>query len=374
MKPAVVLTRIFLVTALVFGAAVITHASEIADLAAGQSYIHPSRGRVQSSMMLQVGEGTFHNGETLLCSQCHSMHASQQHPHDGQQQPDPWGPFPQNFTPAPKLLKASDPVSLCLTCHDNVAGVPDVIGADVNGLADRSAGYFDTPGDDNPRGHKLGFGLDTSPGFALCMRCHFGGTFETAAVSCIDCHNPHGNQRARNLQWASDPGGEPQFGLFISPAATGMARYETANVGHGTTNDNSLREVSNMCNDCHHVFTGDTYNDPDGDGIHSRHPSYDSEPGSTNNIAQGELKGSTAPAHWDNGTGAGFLSTARLRFVNSPATDFASTQTVDATVNGVFCLSCHKAHGGMRSFALLWDPASGINGEGCDQCHNKTAP
>lgn len=37
------------------------------------------------------------------------------------------------------------------------------------------------------------------------------------------------------------------------------------------------------------------------------------------------------------------------------------------------CLECHKAHGGERAFGLLWDPASDINAEGCDQCHAKTA-
>lgn len=344
------------------------------DLETGLGYIHPSGKTLMPIQALDANNVTpYHNGATLLCSQCHVMHASAQHPHDDQTLPDPFGPFPQSFTPTSKLLKAFDPVALCLTCHDNVAGIPDVVDADANGLIQRSAGHFASPGVDNPRGHKLEYGLVTGAGFDLCMRCHFGGTFETASVSCIDCHNPHGNARPRNLQWASSPGGEPQFGLLENPAASGMARYEQDNVAYGTTNDATLREVTNMCLDCHHVFSGGSYIDPDGDGIHNRHPTYDSERSSPNSIDQGAAKLSTDPAHWEGGIGAGFQVTDRVRYINSGATDFASATTVDASVNGVFCLSCHRAHGGERSFGLLWDPVSGVNGEGCDQCHNKTS-
>lgn len=339
----------------------------------GRNYIHPGRQTMPQAGQEVNAIPTFHNGNTLVCSHCHIMHASSRHPHDGQMSPDPYGGFPQDYTPTEKLLKAPDPVALCLTCHDNMAGIPDVVGADVNGLADRSGGFFDEPGEDNPRGHDLEYGLDTGAGFALCMRCHFGGTFATASVSCIDCHNPHGNAKPRNLQWASDPGGEPELGLFENSGAGGLAGYESENVSYGTLDDATLREVSNICIDCHHVFTGDSYIDPESDGIHSRHPSYDSERGSTNVIADGSTERNTDPAHWNDGSGAGFLNSERLRFVQVGGTDFTSSLVVDADQNGVFCLSCHKAHGGMHAFGLSWDPASGINGEGCDQCHNKTA-
>lgn len=349
-------------------------AQDAAFLERGTSAIHPGGQRSPSASALAgIDSDTFHDGPTLTCAMCHVMHASQQHPHDDQTQPDPFGAYPQQFLPTEKLLKAPDPVTLCLACHDNVSGVPDVVGIDVNGLTERSAGMFDDPGADNASGHDLETGLATGPGFDLCIRCHFGGTFETAAVSCIDCHNPHGNGRSRNLQWASNPGGEPQFGLFTNSGASGIARYEASNIGYGTTDDDLVREVSNMCLDCHHIFSGAQYIDPDGDGIHNRHPTYDSERSSPNHISQGDADASTDGAHWEDGTGAGFLSTARLRFVVAGATDFTSTQTVDASTNGVFCLSCHKAHGGNHSFGLLWDPSAGVNGEGCDQCHNKTA-
>lgn len=367
------LTGLMMTVCLVASAS-LAQADETWTLEEGRAYIHPSRtARIPGASMDANAIPTFHNGTTLLCSQCHTIHASARHPHDGQTLPDPFGGFPQQFTPTEKLLKGPDPIAVCLTCHDNMAGIPDVVGADVNGLTDRSAGQFDPPNQDNPRGHKLEYGLDTSPGFGLCMRCHFGGSFATAAVSCIDCHNPHGNNRPRNLQWASDPGGEPPLGLFENPGAGGLAGYESENVSYGTLDDNTLREVSSICIDCHHVFTGDYYIDPESDGIHNRHPSYDSERGSTNHISQGQADGTTDPVHWVDGTGAGFVVTPRLRFVQYGATDFSSALTIDEDQNGVFCLSCHKAHGGLNAFGLLWDPASGINAEGCDQCHNKTA-
>jgi hypothetical protein len=153
-----------------------------------------------------------------------------------------------------------------------------------------------------------------------------------------------------------------------------MARYETDNIGFPAPLSNEFRELSNMCKDCHHVMSGQMYVDVDDNGIHEKHPAYDSEYGSngTNAISQGDAKGSTVSAHWVGGTGGGFLHTARLRYLNRGATDFAGSRTVAAD-NGVFCLTCHKAHGGDQSFSLTWDPSFGNGGgEGCDQCHNKT--
>ncbi|MCL5102895.1 MAG: hypothetical protein M1133_02105 [Armatimonadetes bacterium] len=301
----------------------------------------------------------YHNGATLICSDCHVMHASAQHDYAG-------AGAAYVGDPNPRLLKAGDSVDLCLACHDGRQGIPDVLGPDTNGLTERSAGFFEAVDAPNFKGHNLGKGLSGSSG--LCERCHFGGEFATAKVTCVDCHNPHGNGNARNLQWASWPGGEPPFGLIVNPSATGMAKYERANVAYGTMNSDTLREVSNMCLDCHHVFSGGSYIDPDGDGIHSRHPTYDSERTSPNNILQGGAGGTTSPDHWLGGAGSGFEDAARVPFVVSGAANFTSATVVNSTSNGVFCLSCHKAHGNSHAFSLTWSP--GGNARGCDQCHN----
>jgi hypothetical protein len=305
-----------------------------------------------------------HNGPGAVCEDCHVLHVSKSKP-PSSGMPRRAEALSYGSTTNPFLLKASDPLDLCLSCHDGRMGVPDVMGADANGLVERSAGHFDRTGTFNPRGHDLGLGL--RQGSSLCARCHSGGG-GGRQVTCIDCHNPHGNGVARNLQWASDPESTPDLGLFVSAGASGMQRYEARNVSYGTLDSDALREVSNMCLDCHHIFSGSTAIDPNGDGIHSRHPSYDSERGSPNVIAMGAVDGGSDPAHWEAGIGSGF-SVPRVRFVVSGAADFSAAGAVDARRNGVFCLSCHKAHGSGEAFAMTWPLSDGYRAPGCDQCH-----
>lgn len=307
----------------------------------------------------QTGSEVNHHGARLHCSDCHVMHASK----DGQT----FGGGGANPSGYAKLLRGATSLEVCLTCHDGVAGIPDVVGADVNGLSERAAGFFASPGSPNPNGHRIG-PAETD----LCLRCHFGGDFQSAEVTCIDCHNPHGSGTARNLQWASDPEGTPPLGLFIAPGATGMDRYEAANISYGTDGTSNLREVTNMCLDCHHTVSGDNYTDVDGDGNYEKHPVTETERGVAVPVSQGDAEGTTDSGHWVAGSGAGF-DVPRLRFLVNPATSYSAATGVSED-NEVFCLTCHKAHGSSYPDGVVWPPNSddSVGPSGCDQCHNKS--
>lgn len=298
----------------------------------------------------------FHEKNTLICGKCHTTHYSEDGnvPSDGDEE----GPFKHLF-----IKEHSS--KLCLTCHDGKAGIPDVSSADdVNELTERAAGFFAPINENNANGHDLA--LDKT-----------GGGNNTSKVGCVDCHDPHGrgpsdpDYKYRNLQWASDPGGEPIIKAFVKSGVTGLEVYEQSNIGYAAPNTKTSdwREVTNICLDCHHTFKSDGYTRNSG-GMYIRHPSTDSERGLWEAINQ-HGPPQTDPEHWENGTGIDF-EIGRLPFIVSEATNYVEATTVatqtNKVTNEVFCLTCHKAHGSRYKNSLRWPEDSNL---GCQQCHNK---
>jgi hypothetical protein len=316
----------------------------------------------------------YHNGNGMVCSDCHVMHASMEHDYGYQ---DPYT-YPLEINPpANHLLKASNALDLCLTCHQDKVGVPDVIGGDINGGAERAAGELGDPNAVNDHGHNIG----AEPG-ELCNRCHFGGEFHTATVECVDCHAPHGTNYYRNLQWASWPGHQPPIVAFVNPGATGLQKYQASNVKYGAPGDGpgqpTWREVSNVCIDCHHTLldastNGGRYTNYDADFHWNRHPGTNTEWGAYRPISglPGDPAYSADSTNWFDGQGSEF-AIGRLPFLVKEAHDYQAASLVSYN-NEVFCISCHSAHGSENAFGLRWNPAESSNPmatSGCRQCHN----
>jgi cytochrome c2 len=169
--------------------------------------------------------GAYHRGPSLVCADCHTMHASRSHKF-GALAPgaDLLIGNPSNLSPwlanggvgNEYLLVAGDPNKTCLACHDNVAGIPDVMGANVNagvlGFSQRPAGqlndYLTQSTTANQAGHTMNIDLPTfpPPGFAA-----FPGTTQPldawtntnngqpADFECVECHAAHGAPSYRNL-------------------------------------------------------------------------------------------------------------------------------------------------------------------------------
>lgn len=293
--------------------------------------------------LVPASAGDYHTGETLNCSDCHISHASLSHDDSGK--PSSW-----NVLPSPHLTKGANVVELCLQCHDNQPGIPDVVGTDASNPSEqydgteRSAGQFADGNADNWKGHNLPGQGANSPG------------------DCTACHDPHGNSNYRNLRALDGSTDGPV--AYVKPMAAGLDRYRRSNIGY------VKGFVDKLCVHCHDFGTS-VNPASSGGGLYHRHPSSDA----SKVITIGSAGQSTDPQHWVTGVGSGFEVSgqpfARVPFAVSGATDYSRATTVTAD-DEVFCLSCHKAHGSGHAFGLLWPyGTSGLAGSsGCNQCHN----
>jgi hypothetical protein len=260
-------------------------------------------------------------------------------------------------------LKHSNPNQLCLSCHNGSdPKSPDILDpvTQYSGSGDEhSAGGFFTGGDGvtNANGHDLGGAGSTVP----------LSTIGTMQISCVSCHEAHGNGNYRNLKPDPGIGGGRNVVLDVDvfenvsppipPTSSGVVQaYKRSNIGYRSG-------VVQWCIQCHdQALAG-------GPTIGTSHPN------------EAPMSGFLADAsHWAAGTGSGFGAATddgeegipRVRFQEPGATSYETATAVSVT-NQVFCLSCHHPHGGSFEYGMTWpanDPGNADQDSGCQQCHN----
>ncbi len=272
--------------------------------------------------------GDWHAFETSTCTDCHTMHGTQQ----GQPMR-----YDLEYVPGPGLLRHASALMLCVTCHDGSnASAPDVI-APVNYVADPLGGFFANAGGvASPQAHDLGMaGSQTPPGGDRSM-----------VLTCITCHAHHGNANYRNL--VGNPSGSGAAPVQVTVKQTLLPNGSNPTQVYVAGNLLYRAGMSAWCGDCHGDFHGRSGTAEGTASPWLRHPQ------------DAQISGSPdADYAWWQGTVAG-----RVR-VQTPNDD-----VVPSTDDQVFCLSCHKAHGSSARAALVFGDGVTLRST-CQQCHNQ---
>lgn len=284
--------------------------------------------------------GDYHMGTGLICSDCHTMHYSEEGV-----VPPPGGASGPNDN----LLLQAGTNALCLACHDADAGgsgfafAPDVMegGSVANQPLHRAAGRFGAAsGVSSPSAHDLGVAASSAPGSSPVLNYATG-------MTCANCHDAHGSTNYRNLKLrpgnagvdrvvANGAGGVTQ-GVTQPTADQYKVENLTYNVAAGGNNEAPL---SNWCSSCHNNFgiaegvIGTAFaNDANlaGDAAGDAANPWHRHPNTHVTITEGNGNGNVSAAGYG-------LNSSWVPTVSASATPGNGD-------NVVFCGSCHKAHG-----------------------------
>lgn len=375
-------------------------------------------------------EDTASSTETLVCSQCHTMHGSQ-----GAGAGSASMIYSGAVATYARLLRAATAQQLCIYCHgstspgivDGTRQPPMVVTTTNLGASSYipSAGDFADKGFVNEANrHSIDLDLTTitppgntdAPGWGT-VKTKFGALF-----NCLYCHDQHGNRNYRNLRydpgntandsWASGQRVSYRMGgagtcsdgnvAFcdvdnstagaLSPA--NLNKYQRSNVSFyriTTVAGADYNRISAWCGKCH----GSSAN-PGFFGV-----SGDTNMGGTALAGVGSGDTNTATSPWvRHPVGDVYIAPGTNLHADSTQLSAATTKTryVEGPVAGIggdeqpFCLSCHYAHGGGNpnnagdptldhSNLVMFTDAGAINLQGaagtykvrnmCQQCHNQ---
>lgn len=316
------------------------------------------------SLPMAALAGDFHNGGTLICSDCHVMHFSQQHGYnaDGTGLNTPLG----SAGPYEYLLR-NDVNSLCLTCHDGQVWAPDVLGPNAGANIRQAGAMNNSTVGLAATGHTLNTTL-VAPGSSPAWS-------EPGGLHCTNCHQPHG-YNANGNAWRNlkhDPGNYGFPGVIVTyTTATNDTLadvYQIAALDYDISNiwfnepDPTKSAYADFCKGCHTEFHGDKGGTELGGatGDHwVRHPTNDADIGA---IGGGHSSLGVFTGH-----------TNRVKVMSN--TGVWDPPAADSTPS---CMSCHKGHGNQNAFGLIYMSGTGtVDEEGddgtqardlCKQCH-----
>ncbi len=323
--------------------------------------------------------GDWHTGASLICSDCHVSHGSQQHAYSSGGLFTPLGPA----APYEYLLR-NEVNDLCLTCHDNQSFAPDIFGANGGVAMNRRGGGLNA----DPAHKANDTGFETMDGHTLwSAETAPGGTFSnTAGLECTDCHAQHGQTvtQYRNLR-SSTSATNRFYGKTLTYAVGTndltkdvfervLRGYSDADIDYNEPNT-SASAYGAWCGSCHVDFHGaggsaNMGGASGGDPMTSPTTAWLRHPQADVNIGW-------APSRPYVSSLSQFNShTNRVKVMDSQGL-WDGTAT-DNTVTPS-CFSCHRSHGDRNAFGLIFMSGTGtVTEEGdngtqakdlCRQCH-----